>query len=154
MCPGIGTTCILLLQANNFLKMNYIMVSWFGFLCCDKTLWIKAPWGRKVGSQGRTLGRHLEYKPWRSTAYWLVQVHSHLCFLYCPGHMPSGWYHLQWAGPPKSISNQEKAPQMCSQANPMKAVPEWRFPFPRYVKWTTKISHHRRVWPKKLAVDP
>lgn len=66
----------------------------------------------RPGAQGRTWGQELKQKPWRNTAYWLVQP----AFWYYPGTLSQGWHHPSDLGPPASIINQGNAPPTCLEA--------------------------------------
>ena len=87
----------------------------------------------------------MKQKSWRNIAYWLsprlifsdcsytAQVH-----LLRDGTTHNRWEHVL------SISNQEKAPQVCPQDNLIEATLHLRVPFPRCVKLTTKVNQDQR----------
>lgn len=83
-------------------------------------------------TQGRILDAGTEAGPWRKAAYWFV-LHEfiQLAFLQTPGPPSQGWYHPQWAGPPKSIINLKRVPQTCLQANLVEIFSQLRLLLPR-----------------------
>lgn len=84
------------------------------------------------GSQNRNSNQELKHRLWRNAAHWrlLKVTFSYLSYTVQASHIHRG------SSPPASISNWEKALQICIQGNLLETIPPLRLSLPRCIKLT------------------
>lgn len=68
------------------------------------------------------------------------KAHAHLSFLINSGSPANWWNYKQWIWFFYINKQWRKCPQTWPRANPMKAIPHLRFPFPRYINLTSEAT--------------
>lgn len=92
--------------------------------------WIGISLDTRAGTQVRNLEKELKERLWRNGV--IAMAHSLCFFNITQDHLLKGSATQSGLGPTMSIDSQGDAPQACSQASLIEAIPQPRFPLLRW----------------------